>query len=111
MQAAWILLDHGVTRVTPYLLFELAKSTFEASGDVGSFANDTNSCFPFKQAQQDQGVNQNLVKGSKATFNYDQAENISLIIKGSNRTIHKDQGGNIALKRTPRGPGWFLCHD
>jgi hypothetical protein len=89
----------------------LAKSTFEASGDVGSFANDTNSGFPFKKAQQDQGVNQNWVKGSKATFDDDQAENISLIIKGSNRTIHKDQGGNIALKRTPRGPGWFLCHD
>ena len=79
MQAALILLDHGVTRVTPYLPFELAKSTFEASGDVGSFANDTNSGFPFKHAQQDQGVNQNLVKGSKATFNDGQAENISLI--------------------------------
>ena len=97
--------------MAPYLPFELAKSTFEASGDVSGFANDTNSGFHFKQAKQDQGVNQNLVKGSKATFNYDQAENISLIIKGSNRTIHKDQGGNIALKRTPRGPGWFLCHD
>ena len=62
MQAALILLDHGVTRVAPYLPFELAKSTFEANGDVGGFANDTNSSFHFKQAQQDQGVNQNLVK-------------------------------------------------
>ena len=78
MQAALILLDHGVTRVTPYLPFELAKSTFEASGDVSGFANDTNSGFHFKEAKQDQGVNQNLVKASKATFNDDQAENISL---------------------------------
>ena len=48
MQAALILLDHGVTRVTPYLPFELAKSTFEASGDVGGFANVTSSGFYFK---------------------------------------------------------------
>ena len=77
MQVALILLDHGLTRVMPYLPFELAKSTFEASGDVGGFVNDTSSDFPFKQAQQDQGVNQNLVNGSKATFNDDAAENIS----------------------------------
>ena len=78
MQAALILLDHGVNRVTPYLPFELAKSTFEASGDVSGFANDTNSGFHFKEAKQDQGVNQNLVKGINATFNDDLAENISL---------------------------------